>query len=168
MIRILVAGMGNVLRRDDGFGVEVAHRLAADPKLPSGVKVMEVGIGGIHVVQELMAAPYDALIILDAVQRGSRPGSIHLLAVDVPDIGEWPRADREHFLADTHYATPSKVLILSKALGVLPPRAYILGCQPANAESLGIGLSHPVEQAAEQALRELERLFTRESLPDRR
>ena len=30
MSRILIAGMGNILRRDDGFGVEVARRLMAE------------------------------------------------------------------------------------------------------------------------------------------
>ena len=43
--RVLVAGFGNVLRGDDGFGVEVAQRLAGHADLPAGAQVMEVGIG---------------------------------------------------------------------------------------------------------------------------
>ena len=150
MSRVLVAGMGNVLRRDDGFGVEVARRLANDASLSDTAKVIEVGIGGIHLVQELMTG-YDALVVIDAVERGTDPGTVHLLAADVPDLAEWSEDQRGDFLADTHYTTPAKAMILAKALGVLPPQVFILGCQPADAADLGIGLSKAVEEAVVQA-----------------
>ncbi|MDQ3312983.1 MAG: peptidase M52, partial [Actinomycetota bacterium] len=38
-MRVLIAGVGNVLRGDDGFGVEVARRLEA-MTLPAGVRVV--------------------------------------------------------------------------------------------------------------------------------
>ena len=41
--RILVACVGNIFHGDDGFGVEVARRLAARP-LPAGVLVKDFGI----------------------------------------------------------------------------------------------------------------------------
>ena len=159
MSRILVAGMGNVLRGDDGFGVEVARRLVDEKALPTEVTVIEVGIGGIHLVQELMAG-FDALVVIDAVERRSAPGTVHLLAADVPDLAEWSEDQRGDFLADTHYTTPAKAMILAKALGVLPPQVFILGCQPADAENLGIGLSGAVEQAVNQAAKALSTLVT--------
>ncbi|MBA2391102.1 MAG: hydrogenase maturation protease, partial [Geodermatophilaceae bacterium] len=58
--------MGNVLRGDDGFGVVVAQALADGRPLGEGVQVMEVGIGGIHLVQALMAG-FDVLVVVDAV-----------------------------------------------------------------------------------------------------
>ena len=154
MSRLLVAGMGNVLRQDDGFGVEVARRLMARHALPVGVKVVEVGIGGIHLVQELMDG-YDALVVIDAVERGSAPGTVHLLEAEVADLALWSEDDRGDFLADMHFTTPSKALILAKALDVLPPRVFILGCQPAEADAPGIGLTAPVERAATEAIRAL-------------
>ncbi len=159
MRRLLIAGMGNVLRRDDGFGVEVARRLACDGgKLAVGsdvaLKVIEVGIGGIHLVQELMDG-YDLLIVVDALDRGSAPGTVQVLEVDVADLASWPENERLDFLADMHYATPSKAFILAKALGVLPPAVLIVGCQPVEAAELGIGLSDPVERAVAVAIREL-------------
>lgn len=158
MSRVLVAGMGNVLRRDDGFGVEVARRLASRNSLPAEVKVIEVGIGGIHLVQELMDG-YDALVVLDAVERGSAPGTMHLLTADVPDLADWTEEQRGDFLADTHYTTPSKAMILAKALGVLPPRAFILGCQPADAQEMGIGLTDDVARTADETVAALEKLI---------
>ncbi|MBA3415080.1 MAG: hydrogenase maturation protease [Chloroflexia bacterium] len=164
MTRVLVAGMGNVLRRDDGFGFELARTLAGSVSLPADVRVIEVGIGGIHLVQELMDG-YDALIVLDAVERGSAPGTVHLLAVDVPDLATWSDDQRGDFLADTHYTTPSKAMILARALGVLPPRVYILGCQPTDAGELGIGLTPPVARAMSEAVETVERLVRQLGLP---
>ena len=160
MSRVLVAGMGNVLRRDDGFGVEVARRLVAGEALTDDVTVVEVGIGGIHLVQELMAG-YDALVVIDATERGGVPGTVYLLEAEVPDLAGWTEDARGDFLADMHYTTPSKALILARALGVLPPRVFILGCQPGEAEALGIGLTEPVERATTEALREIEGLVRR-------
>lgn len=158
MGRALIAGMGNVLRRDDGFGVEVAKRLV-NRSQPSGqVRVVDIGIGGIHLVHELMKG-YDVLVVLDAVDRGDRPGALQLLEVEVPDLAGWGLEERMEFLADIHYAVPSRALILARALGVLPPRVYLLGCRPEDISDLGIGLSKPVQQAVEIAVLEIERIL---------
>lgn len=157
-MKVLIAGMGNVLRRDDGFGVEVARRLMAQHSLPTNVKVIEVGIGGIHLVQELMAG-YDALIIIDALERGSAPGTVHVLAAEVPDLHMWSDDQRGDFLADMHYTTPTKAMILAKALGVLPPKVYLVGCQPLDANELGIGLSATTARTLPQMIREIESLI---------
>ena len=115
---MLVAGVGNLLRADDAFGVEVAHRLM-EMDLPDGVKVVETGIGGIALVQELQEG-YDALVVIDAVDRGRPPGHVMLILLDVPDVDDMEWGERYDFLADVHLATPERALIMSKALGVLP------------------------------------------------
>lgn len=149
MSRLLIAGMGNVLRGDDGFGVEAAKHLATSHSNGPDVRVIEVGIGGIHLVQELMEG-YDMLVVIDAVDRGSSPGTVHLLEADVPDLAEWAENERADFLADMHYTTPSKALVLARALGVLPPVVY--GCQPAETDAVGIGLTSSVAQAVPKAV----------------
>jgi hydrogenase maturation protease len=160
MSSILIAGMGNVLRRDDGFGVEVARRLAGSEGLPQGARVIEVGIGGIHLVQELMAG-YELLVIIDAVERGSAPGTVYVLEAEVPALEEWPELKRQDFLADMHYTTPSQAMILARALKVLPPKVYIVGCQPVEVDDLGIGLSEVVERAITEAMQRIELLAQR-------
>ncbi len=52
-LRVLVAGVGNDLRQDDGFGIAVVRRFSEDG-VPEGVAVFESGIAGIRMVQELM------------------------------------------------------------------------------------------------------------------
>src|SRR5712691_1920771 len=151
---VLVAGVGNVLRGDDGFGIAVVQQLAQRSDLPPTVKVVEVGIGGISLVQELLDG-YDVLLIVDAVDRGGAPGTIYLLEPEVPDLAQWPFEQRQDFLADMHMTTPARALILAKALGVLPPSVYMLGCQPTTCGELVIGLSHPVERAVELSVERL-------------
>ncbi len=143
---VLVAGVGNLLRGDDAFGIAVVQHLARRPDLPGTVTVIEVGIGGISLVHELLDG-YDVLLIVDAVDRGGEPGTIYLLEPEVPDLGQWPFEQRQDFLADMHMTTPARALILARALGVLPPTVYMLGCQPTTCDDLVIGLSPPVECA---------------------
>ncbi len=144
--QVLVAGVGNVLHGDDGFGVAVVQQLALRPDLPLTVNVIEVGIGGISLVQELLDG-YDVLMVVDAVDRGGAPGTIYLLEMQVPDLAQWSLDQRQDFLANMHMTTPSRALILARALGVLPPAVYIFGCQPTTCDDLIIGLSEPVERA---------------------
>jgi hydrogenase maturation protease len=137
-----------VLQGDDGFGVAVAQRLAQRPDLPPNVKVVETGIGGISLVQELFDV-YDVLLMVDAVDRRGAPGTIFLLETQVQDLREWPQDQRQEFLANMHMTTPTRALVLARALGVLPPSVYLLGCQPELFDELVIGLSPAVERAVE-------------------
>ncbi|MBA3777056.1 MAG: hydrogenase maturation protease [Betaproteobacteria bacterium] len=147
--RILVVGVGNVLHGDDGFGVVLAARLATEP-WPPGVKIMETGIGGISIVQELMTG-YAAVLLLDAHRAGGPPGVLRLLAPSLPELGSLDVHARRDYFSDTHYATPIRALALLEAIGHLPPRVAILGCEPGEHERLAIGLSAPVAAAMDRA-----------------
>ncbi len=138
MSRILVAGVGNVLRGDDGFGAAVVGRLDG---LPDGVEVLETGIGGVALLQELMAG-CDGLVLVDAVERESEPGTVF---VERPDVGEAVH------VPDVHLANPERVLSMAKTMGCLPNRVLIVGCQPAVVE-LSEHLSPAVERAVDVAI----------------
>lgn len=153
-MKILVAGVGNVLRGDDGFGVKVVQKLL-ETEYRREVTVFEAGIAGIALVQELMSG-YDMLIVADTVHRGGKPGTIYLLEPELPDVEE---NLLHQSLADAHYSDPSKVLILAKALNVLPPRVFLIGCEPANYDELGADLSPPVSRAVRIALGKIEALI---------
>ncbi len=159
-MRILIAGVGNVLRGDDGFGVEVAQALARNRNLPATVTLFEAGIAGIPLVQELMDG-YDALIIADAVERGGAPGTIYVIEPDIADPALLDPAALHASLADAHYTEPSKVLILAKALSVLPPQVFVVGCQPAGFDELGAELSAPVRAAVQLAVQRIAALVAR-------
>jgi hydrogenase maturation protease len=131
----------------------VAHRLAQE-SLPEGVHVVETGIGGVALVQELQDR-WDALVVVDAMDRGRAPGTVMLVEPDVVDVNALTWAERHDLLADMHLANPERVLMLARALGVLPPRVLFVGCQPVDADAVGPGLSSPVAQAVEVAVSEV-------------
>lgn len=157
--RVLIAGVGNLLRRDDGFGVEVARRLLARPPAIPGVAVtiIETGIGGMHLVQELLSG-YDALVVIDAVERGATPGTLFLLEPERADTASWSAETRRDFFADTHYAEPSHALALAEAVGALPPRVLIVGCQVATVDDLIQGLTPAVARGVEAIIPRLPRI----------
>ena len=157
--RILVAGIGNIFLGDDGFGVEVARRLAAK-KLADWVRVADFGIRGVHLAYELLDRPYETTILIDATPRGGKPGTVYLIEPDI-DASNWAASATP----DAHSMNPDAVLALLQTLGGTPGRIIIVGCEPACVEE-GIGLSVAVENAVEQAIMLIEELLGREALPN--
>lgn len=145
---ILVAGFGNVLRGDDGFGVEVVRRLAADA-VGGDAHFLEVGTGGIALAQELLT-PYDRLVIVDAMTRGGAPGTLYVLEVESVETLT---------SVDMHMAVPSRALGLAQALGALPPQIYMVGCEPGSVDEMDMALSPAVSGAVEGAMIEVRRLL---------
>ena len=151
MMKVLVAGFGNILRGDDSFGVVVSRALIARGDGPRDLKVIEVGISGITLVQELLDG-YDGLIIFDTVDRGGEPGTLYFFEPEVEDLQSIQRRELYECMADLHQTDPSKALLLARALGVLPRKALIIGCQPQCCDDLGAELSEPVQRAVEKVL----------------
>jgi hydrogenase maturation protease len=155
---VLVACFGNVLRGDDGFGTAVSQLLLSGP-LPPGVEVMDVGIGGIHLVQELMRG-VEMLVVVDAVDLGLTAGTVVVQRPDVADVTLLPDVERRDELADMHYATPERALMLARGLGVLPPVTMLVGVQTTDTERIGEGLSTATTAAVREAAEEVRRILT--------
>ena len=141
--RVLVAGIGNIFRADDGFGPAVAGRLAARP-LPSGVRVWDVGVRGVHLAYDILDGGYERVIIVDAVSRGATPGTIHVIEPAVAGIA----ADA---MPDAHSMGPDAVLGLVKRLGGTLPSLVIVGCEPGSLED-DMALTEPVNAAVADAV----------------
>jgi len=152
-VRILVAGVGNVLRGDDAFGVEVANRLLAGEAHPN-VTVVETGIAGIQLVSDLQEG-FDALIVVDTVDRERPPGTVMTIDYDVIDVHALDHNTKYDLLADMHLATPERSLMVARALGVLPPVVWMVAVQPVDAETMHIGMSPEIEDAVDVAVQEI-------------
>lgn len=151
---ILVACMGNVLRGDDGFGVVVAREFE-ERDLPDHVDVVEVGISGMSMAQELLDG-YEAFVLVDAMERGAEPGTLHVERAEVPDLDQYSKREVGGFVADMHQTDPSKVLVLGEALGVLPDPTILVGCEPEATDDLEDRLSEPVREAIPRAVESIE------------
>lgn len=119
--------------------------------------MIETGIGGIHLVQELMTA-VDGLVVIDAVDLGREPGTVLVVRPDILDVAALPLSQRRDQLADVHYSTPERAFMLAKAMGVLPAETWVVGCQPVDADRLGTGLHAVVAGAVETAVAEVRRV----------
>ena len=71
-------------------------------ELPRGVKVIETGIAGMSLVQELQDG-WDALVVLDAVDLGRPPGQVMKILPDVIDVHALTLEERMDLLALGHY-----------------------------------------------------------------
>jgi hydrogenase maturation protease len=146
--RALVACVGNIFLRDDGFGTEVARALARR-ELPGEVRVVDYGIGAVHLVYELLNG-YDVLVLVDTVgQQDGPPGTLYVIEPDVPS------RDRsgDPFAAvplDPHDLQPAGAMSLAPSLGGSVDRIVVVGCQPASVDD-GIGLSDAVRASVEPA-----------------
>ncbi|MDQ3516670.1 MAG: hydrogenase maturation protease [Gemmatimonadota bacterium] len=156
MGRTLIAGFGNILRGDDGFGVEVVRRLGDAGIARPGVDLMEVGTAGIRLAQELLT-PCDLLIIADAMTRGGAPGTVYVLEVDSVEAVQ---------RVDMHVAIPSHALSVAKALGVLPTKVVLVGCEPMQVDEMTCDLTGeltpPVRAGVDVAVRRIHHLLAGE------
>jgi hydrogenase maturation protease len=151
--RVLVAGVGNIFLSDDGFGVEVASRLAATD-LPDWVEVVDYGIRGMHLAYDLANADgYETTILVDATPRGGEPGTIYVIE---PDLRPAPRAEQAALgagpLFNAHGMQPDVVFGMLDMLGAEAGQVLVVGCEPASVEE-GMGLSEPVAAAVGEAVR---------------
>jgi hydrogenase maturation protease len=147
--RTLVAGVGNIFQRDDAFGVEVI-KLLAGRSWPPGVEVGDFGIGGVHLVYELLGG-CDLFVLVDAAQRGYPPGTVTVLEVGPSDMA------RDGVL-DAHGLAPDQVFAMLAAMGSQPARSLVVACEPADV-SPGIGLSDQVREALPAAVRAVEEIL---------
>ena len=149
--RILVAGIGNVFRGDDAFGVEVAQRLARRD-WPDGVLIVDFGIRGLDLAYALLDN-YDAVILIDATQQGGAPGSLYVIKPDC-DLIQAPQPQCEQL--ETHTMVPDKSLQWAKVMGARFPYVRLVGCEPervGTVDDMIMGLSQPVQAVIGEAVR---------------
>lgn len=82
---LLVLGCGNTLFGDDGFGPEVARRLAVARDLPATVGVLDAGTGVRDLLFDLLLLSERpaAILVVDAVSdTGRSPGTLMEMEVD--------------------------------------------------------------------------------------
>jgi hydrogenase maturation protease len=156
-VTAIVACFGNVLRADDGVGPAVAQALLAEP-LPDDVRVLEIGIGGIHLVQELLRG-VDVLLVVDALDLGRPAGSVVVQRPEVLDVSTLSVDRRRDELADMHLATPARALMVAQGLGVLPPVTLVVGVQTTDTEEPRHGLSEPTRRAVPVVVEQVRRLL---------
>ena len=134
---VVVLGLGNLLRRDEGLGVLAVQKLAETLVFDGPVRLIDGGTLGLGLLSELEGAAQ--LIVLDAVLGDGPPGSAVRLAGDEVPVffGK---------LVSAHDIGLPDILAVMSLRGTGPDEVVVLGLVPGEIE-LGWGLSQPVEAA---------------------
>lgn len=137
--RILVIGLGNPERSDDGVGLVIARRLQA--RAPDCVCVEQSG-GDIMSLLELWRG-IDDVILIDAMKANDTPGQFRWFDVSTCDLPE--QTFLEH---STHAFGLHQAVAMARALGELPRSTHVVGVQGSNFTA-GSRLSVEVERAVD-------------------
>ncbi|MFG1302416.1 HyaD/HybD family hydrogenase maturation endopeptidase [Xanthobacter sp. V3C-3] len=152
--RILVLGIGNILWADEGFGVRVLEALDAAHTFPETVTLLDGGTQGLYLLPYLEEA--EAVVIVDAVDFGSAPGTLHLRTdAEVPAV----LAARKVSLHQTGF---QEILGLLALRGHTPGRIVLVGVQPELLDDYGGGLTDTIAARVEPAARMVLEILDRE------
>jgi hydrogenase maturation protease len=76
MRKVLILGIGNTLRSDDGLGVFIVKQMEESGiPLPEGVSLLDGGTAGFDLLG--LIDGYDKIVIVDALKADDKPGSIY-------------------------------------------------------------------------------------------
>ena len=134
-LSVLILGLGNPLRGDDGIGLRVIEALNRRG-LPEGAAALDAGTGGLDLLQILEG--WERAIIIDAADVGREPGQFVRFT---PDEARFVGSQDA---MSPHNAGLAEVLALADAVGQPLPEMVIFGVQPARI-GWGEGLSKAVE-----------------------
>lgn len=141
--KIGVLGIGNLLMRDEGFGVHCIEELNTHYHIPENVQILDGGTAGI------MLAPFieemDVLYLLDTVNLQDEPGSIHRFSDQ--DV----RSGDIQTRMSPHQIGLLEILALCKLSGKAPDRVEMITVVPDDL-SMGIGLSLRLEPKIDEVL----------------
>jgi len=136
--RVVVIGVGNELRRDDGAGLEAARRVRE-----------HVAWGGVDVCEEsgellrLLDVWYGchAAFVIDAIRSAAAPATVRRL-----DVSDVPLDAAIRRSASSHAVGLGDAIELARKLGQLPSRVIVYAIEGGDF-SFGRGLSEPVRSA---------------------
>ena len=146
--RVVVIGVGNEDRGDDGVGLVVARRLSV--RAPSHVRVVELGSEGSALLEVWRDA--DTAMVIDAMQSGAAPGTVRRFEAQEHPL---PAALFHH---STHTLGVAQHIELARALRQLPKRLVVYAIE-GRQYAMGRALTPAVARAAgcvvEQVVQEI-------------
>ena len=141
---ILVIGIGNEYRGDDGVGLVVARELRAK-NLPD-MLIIESSGDGAALMEAWKAA--QSVILIDAAASGRAPGTIHHFDALIQSM---PTGFSFH---STHAFGVAEAIGLAQALQQLPPRLIVYAIEGKHFTA-GVGLSPKVAKAVQKVIEQI-------------
>lgn len=140
--RITVLGIGNIILRDEGFGVRVMEALRDSGDYGDDVQFLDGGTLGMELLMFLMDTK--CLLILDAVRGEGEKGKLYYFSGEAVD---------SHFQEklSAHELGIQDVLTLLRLTGKEIPQVTVIGAEPEDL-SVGTELSPQLETLVPKAV----------------
>jgi hydrogenase maturation protease len=143
-VKTLVLGLGNPLLKDDSVGLRVAKMLREILPQNEQIEIDEDYWGGLRLMERMIG--FDRAVIIDAIQTGAAPGTIHVLS---PDDVPTQRS------ASAHDMNLPTALALGRQAGAYLPDSkdiLLIGIEAADVQTFDESLSPEVEAALPHAV----------------
>jgi hydrogenase maturation protease len=141
MQNLLLIGIGNEYRRDDGVGLVIVRQLRS--VVPIDVKVLELSGEGATLMEAWQTGA--TVYVFDAVRSQATPGTIHQIDAKTQTV------PTQFFHYSTHAFSLAEAVELGRVLNQLPPKLVLYGVEGADFGS-GVGLSDCVEVAVPKVI----------------
>jgi hydrogenase maturation protease len=135
--RKVVLGLGNILNKDEGLGVQALKLLDAQLGEQSEFELLDGGVLGLNLL--MIVEECSHLLILDAVNVGKPAGTVVELTKEQIPLYSGIQLSQ-------HQITFQEVLGLAKIRGYLPEYLHLIGIQPEDI-STGLDLSQIVKSS---------------------
>jgi hydrogenase maturation protease len=153
-IRTLILGIGNILLSDDGIGVHVIRALDTleSAEIPQAFGLRDGGTLGLSLLSEI--EEFGALIAIDAVELGAKPGTVRIF--------QGPDMDRQLMgtKRTAHEVALADLMSAARLAGCEPSRRALVAVQPESTE-WGLSLTPAVGAAIPAACQEIRNLLSR-------
>ncbi|MFH0952798.1 MAG: hydrogenase maturation protease [Verrucomicrobiota bacterium] len=141
---IVIIGLGNLLKSDEGVGIHVLRALAAGPLDLPGADLVDAGASGMSALHAM--ANRRKAIFVDCAFMGEEPGAVRRFTPSEV-------ASRKELTGfSLHEGDLLEVIALSRRLGECPEQIVIFGIQPQHVgpgEKLSPALEQRLEKYAE-------------------
>jgi hydrogenase maturation protease len=141
METLLLIGIGNEYRRDDGVGLVIVRQLRS--VVPADVTVLELSGEGATLMDAWQKAAI--VYVFDAVRSQATPGTIHQIDAKAQTV------PTQFFHYSTHAFSLAEAVELARVLNQLPPKLVLYGVEGADFGG-GVGLSDCVEIAVPKVI----------------
>ncbi len=94
--KIGIAGIGNFILRDEGFGVHVVQYLLKHYAFPDNVEIQDIGTAGIYMAPFLEEC--DPIFVIDVVDIQGEVGSFHYFTLEDVKAGNFQMRMSPHQL----------------------------------------------------------------------
>jgi hydrogenase maturation protease len=142
---VLVLGIGNILRMDDGVGVHlVNHIIESGRAFPENVEFVDGGTSGYDLLP--LMSGRRKIIIVDALKADDAPGSIYRFPAD--------HLAANNYVYSLHDMGVKRLVDMLKLMGE-NPAVEIIGIVPKDYTSFGIGMTDSVRESIPRAVEEI-------------